>query len=50
MIDELGKRYMNRGDLANPIRLAELRLLLPLHPRLRRGHELALRRLRSRLN
>ena len=50
MVDELGKRYMNRGDLANPIRLAELRLLLPLHPRLRRGHELGLRRLRSRLN
>lgn len=50
LLDELGKRYTNRGDLGSSIRVAELRLLLPLHPRLRRGHELGLRRLRSRLN
>ena len=50
MIDAIGIRYMNRGNLAAAIRAAELRLLLPLHPRLREHHLLALRKLRARLN
>jgi hypothetical protein len=50
LIDAIGVRYMNHGDLGSAIRAAELRLLLPLHPRLREHHVLALRKLRARLN
>lgn len=50
LIDAIGVRYMNRGNLGAAIRAAELRLLLPLHPRLREHHLLALRKLRARLN
>lgn len=50
VIDAIGVRYMNRGNLSAAIRAAELRLLLPLHPRLREHHELALRKLLARLN
>jgi hypothetical protein len=50
LLDAIGIGYMNRGHLAGAIRAAELRLLLPLHPRLREHHLLALRKLRARLN
>lgn len=50
LLDAIGIRFMNRGDLTGAIRAAELRLLLPLHPRLRKSHVLALRKLQARLN
>ena len=50
MIEAIGCRYMRRGDLANGIRAAELRTMLPLNSEARERHAVALRSLRARLN
>jgi regulator of sirC expression with transglutaminase-like and TPR domain len=50
LVEELGARFGERGDLTRAIRAAELRLQLPLDPRARERHELELRSLRARLN
>jgi regulator of sirC expression with transglutaminase-like and TPR domain len=50
VLDSVGQRYAERGDIARAIRAAELRLKLPLDPSSRTEHELQLDALRARLN
>ena len=50
MLSNLVGSYERRGDLGRAIRVAELRLLLPLSPSLRVELELSLKRVRARLN
>ena len=50
MLNNLVGSYERRGDLARAIRAAELRVLLPLSSSSRVEFELALKRVRARLN
>ena len=50
MLNNLVGSYERRGDLGRAIRVAELRLLLPLSSSLRTDLDLSLKRVRARLN
>jgi regulator of sirC expression with transglutaminase-like and TPR domain len=50
LLDAVGSRYLERGDIARAIRAGELRLELPLDSEARQRHEHELRGLRAHLN
>jgi len=50
LLDAIGARYLERGDVARAIRIGEMRLELPLDARARERHRHDLRALRALLN